>query len=304
MKNSIFIVIPIIILNALVLNAQDFAKIGTKWTYNDLNYFTGKYVPVYYEVTGKKEIKGKSCNIIEKKDYKGKLKYNEFFYQQESKVYFYHENLDTFFLLFDFDAKVDDTLDIGLNYPSLSKNEAEVKVVIDSIGNEIFCDTIFKVWYIRLLDSYNYSFDNKVIEKIGFMTSFHPRFGLDDSAEGNLRCYSNNDISCSFYDFDCDAIVEELSTFQTFKDESFELYPNPAKDVININYSGGQDIKAVLTFKDIIGKVILKKEVLMKKNNPINIDVSSYKTGLYFVSLEDEEGSLIKTLKLVINHNK
>ena len=77
--------------------------------------------------------------------------------------------------------------------------------------------------------------------------------------------------------------------------ESMVIYPNPAKDVIEI--SGDNNITSELTITDIQGKVMLNT---LLQNNRMKLDVSGYNNGVYFVELHSDKGSRIQ--KLVVHH--
>jgi len=73
----------------------------------------------------------------------------------------------------------------------------------------------------------------------------------------------------------------------------FNIYPNPAKDFLNINNSVG-NIKIEIT--DLTGKIIFKDAL---QNNFETIDISSFKKGIYIVTLSNPNVKYIQ--KLVIN---
>jgi len=77
--------------------------------------------------------------------------------------------------------------------------------------------------------------------------------------------------------------------------ESMVIYPNPAKDVIEI--SGDNNITSELTITDIQGKVMLNT---LLQNNRMKLDISGYNNGVYFVELHSDKGSRIQ--KLVVHH--
>ena len=286
MKRSFIITILISFITLVHINSQNIDLENAEWIYSDFNNILNKYVPVYYNVSGEKEINGKLCKIIEKKDYHNNLKYNEYWYQDSSKVFFYNEWLDTFLLLFDFSAKVNDTLNIGINYAFIENDTPYVKIIIDSILYESYCDTILKTWYVNTLNNdLKYTFDNKVIETIGFLNYFHPRYGLDESAEGNLRCFSNSEVSCNFFSFDCDAFVESLNTDQTYLLNIFQIYPNPSSTKINVELSKENNVSKWNMF-DIQGNKILSGT----RENIKKIDISTLKSGLYYLQVIDNKG--------------
>lgn len=73
----------------------------------------------------------------------------------------------------------------------------------------------------------------------------------------------------------------------------FNIYPNPAKDFLNINNSVG-NIKIEIT--DLTGKIIFTDAL---QNNFETIDISSFKKGIYIVTLSNPNVKYIQ--KLVIN---
>lgn len=76
----------------------------------------------------------------------------------------------------------------------------------------------------------------------------------------------------------------------------FSAYPNPATDVININWSKLSDEIADVTITDISGKKVFSAEVKMDTNAAINI--STIQSGFYFLNIATESGS--NTQKLLI----
>lgn len=76
----------------------------------------------------------------------------------------------------------------------------------------------------------------------------------------------------------------------------FSAYPNPATDVININWSKLTDEVATVTITDISGKKVFSAEMKMDTNAAINI--STIQSGFYFLNIATESGS--NTQKLMI----
>lgn len=80
------------------------------------------------------------------------------------------------------------------------------------------------------------------------------------------------------------------------KAATFTAYPNPATDVININWSNLSDDKATINITDISGKKVFSSEVKMDANAAINI--SNIRPGFYFLNVQTESSS--NTQKLLI----
>lgn len=74
-----------------------------------------------------------------------------------------------------------------------------------------------------------------------------------------------------------------------FKANSFSLYPNPANDILNVQFSEVLTDDVKYEVYDITGKKILNSEL---KNN--SIDISTLQSGIYFLKLINDDESLIK----------
>jgi len=87
----------------------------------------------------------------------------------------------------------------------------------------------------------------------------------------------------------------------TLSASSFELvnavtiYPNPAKDVLNINMAGELGTSTNFTVYNSIGQMIDKVNVTSQED--LSIDTSNYSVGVYIIKIE-KEGS-VKTLQFI-----
>lgn len=70
------------------------------------------------------------------------------------------------------------------------------------------------------------------------------------------------------------------------------IYPNPASDILNI--SSNNKIKRI-EILNLIGQNFFNKEL---NNNNVEINTSAFKTGIYFIRIETENG--LKTEKVTI----
>ncbi len=79
-------------------------------------------------------------------------------------------------------------------------------------------------------------------------------------------------------------------------DSIAHIYPNPATDVININWGRLSNDMATISITDISGKKVYQSEIKMDVNAAINI--SNIRPGFYFLNVQTEYGS--NTQKLLI----
>jgi len=77
-------------------------------------------------------------------------------------------------------------------------------------------------------------------------------------------------------------------------EESFSMYPNPAKDILNIRFKNSvNDIN--VSIYDSLGKLVYNKETRLI-NSKCVLNVSNLNSGLYFISINSKGKTLTKKL--------
>jgi Secretion system C-terminal sorting domain len=79
-------------------------------------------------------------------------------------------------------------------------------------------------------------------------------------------------------------------------DVSFELFPNPTIDKVNVKISQSEPLKWELKVFDISGKLILSKVL---DQNEIEIDFNLYSATGYIVNLINAKNDYIKSFKVI-----
>ena len=82
------------------------------------------------------------------------------------------------------------------------------------------------------------------------------------------------------------------------KEETFTIYPNPAKNVVNIDFPYSNTEPTNLSFYDLTGKLILNKRFIGVYNYE-NIDISSLSSGYYIIQLQSGNGKINRQKLLV-----
>ena len=72
---------------------------------------------------------------------------------------------------------------------------------------------------------------------------------------------------------------------------NISVYPNPAKDVVRLSTDNGQ--QTTVRIYNILGMLIEEIEI---NSNETEINVSDYNPGIYFISIETENGSVTKKI--------
>lgn len=90
--------------------------------------------------------------------------------------------------------------------------------------------------------------------------------------------------TCKLVYFKPDPLAS-VGQFVTAED-NLSVYPNPANNVLNIEYNFRNNTNATVVITDILGKVTVKKELGSNLgNNPVPVDITSLSNGLYMLQL-------------------
>lgn len=88
---------------------------------------------------------------------------------------------------------------------------------------------------------------------------------------------------------------KELLSVTSVEDASpkyrFRLYPNPAEEVIFIEYNSDYNNSSKISIYDIGGRLIFSKSGI---NQAERIDISSFNKGLYFIKLENASQTIVE----------
>lgn len=283
------------------ISAQIFAPNEAIWYYSyapDLTLDDG-YQKI--EVLTDTLINNKNCKILQKTN----IGYNYFnqsyyeikdgqivIYEEDSTVYYLKENL--FYILYDFSAKNGDTFN-SINYTENCNEQFTVR--IDSVVNVFYNDATLKKFHITINDSVQ----SYYLEKIGYPGYLLPLngFGCDIIVGPNypnpLRCYTDNQIGNYSTNIvsECDYIMS--ITNNLVKNEKIEVFPNPAKNIINI-VSGSNILIFGVEMYDIAGNCYYHNCNLHE--HKIKIDLNEFTKGTYILKVETTNGE--KTQKIIV----
>lgn len=74
-----------------------------------------------------------------------------------------------------------------------------------------------------------------------------------------------------------------------------QLFPNPAKDVLNVRINTSEIGDATLKVYDILGKTLFSSELILNGNLASSkLDVSAWNSGTYFVEITSQNGAITK----------
>ncbi len=84
-------------------------------------------------------------------------------------------------------------------------------------------------------------------------------------------------------------------------DFDFDIFPNPASNVVNVKLSGS-DILTHVYLYDVTGKLIHSAKISnenLSNSSTTQIDIRSLQSGIYYIKLVDINRELTK--KLIVN---
>ena len=121
-------------------------------------------------------------------------------------------------------------------------------------------------------------------------TEFTHEFSPTESGEYSFGLHVVADFAPNGINFDDFKIDTVLGT-STFNDQAFNFYPNPVKDILNLNYS--KNISKVAVF-NLLGQQV---EVKIVNSNQSQIDMSHLASGTYMVKITANDQT--KTIKVI-----
>ncbi|NBW72502.1 MAG: T9SS C-terminal target domain-containing protein, partial [Flavobacteriia bacterium] len=132
--------------------------------------------------------------------------------------------------------------------------------------------------------------------------------------------FSNNVFRCTFYPssysgfnnqlFSSPTIIENSNSVsstcnlsisideETIGEETIFVYPNPAKEFINLEFSGLNYENISIEITDVFGKVV-QKEISKNENQMFNLNVSSLAAGYYVLKISS--GNSVIQKKIIIS---
>jgi hypothetical protein len=118
----------------------------------------------------------------------------------------------------------------------------------------------------------------------GFFGSFGPYITQDK--QGYFRCFQSSDLNFNVLNKDC-----LLSNIADVNENRIKIYPNPSMDILNI--------ESDFDILDVNIRTVEGTSVYYNKSCPSTIDISHFKSGIYFIEIRDMAHHLISISKLI-----
>jgi len=222
--------------------AQNWAPNGAQWHYSYYGFFPG-YVDIAY--SGDTLIDGQVTKKLSKTfhglgwgmDITSYSIGTEYTYESNGVVYLRYQNQwDT---LYNFNAQVGESWRMAKQpFANVAHHNSRLKVI--ATGTKVINSSTLKYVKVEFVDPQMnpLGFADTIVENIGFIGSYFLPYDMFDGAvDGNeggpFRCYSDNNFATYKPNYleVCDYI---MGTSELSAGVSFQVYPNPVSDQINI----------------------------------------------------------------------
>ena len=299
MKKTIFVLL--IACGYFVAKAQ-FAPIGAQWHYTQCAVtFPYTCGPVEVNAIGTTVINGITCTNLQIAPFTC-VGFNYLpVYQSNDTVYRFLYNLNTFTMLYDFNAQPGDIWNIvsnTINQPPPAPLTDTVRIRVDSVNMVNINNHPRKIFYISYADSSHipFVFEGPIIEGIGSMNFLLTQFNLCDPQITAFRCY--NDSTLGLYQpntlVDCDSVIV-VGESEVIKKDYVSLYPNPFTDQICIHSEDFLYRKYDIKLLNIVGKVVYHSKHRQALDQ-LTIFPKNLAPGTYYLLLESDKKVLQKRL--------
>jgi hypothetical protein len=180
-------------------------------------------------------------------------------------------------------------LDIGSNIVNVSGYDIKVTGSSSGAGNgyELYCSsTPDGPWTLLGSGTSTQSFEMGNLLNVRYVKVID-----NGSGPGNV-------IGAGFH-LDAVSVVQTMVGIDEpgTKNASFQVYPNPAKDLINVKNSGINNELAMVSLFNITGRQIMVFPQTNFNNEPVAIDLSTLPKGIYFIKIQC--GSFSETHKVI-----
>lgn len=104
-------------------------------------------------------------------------------------------------------------------------------------------------------------------------------------------------LGCDTLEEWCRSVILDISEQSKIQGYNFEMFPNPANEVININIAASGDKQFVVKVNDVSGKEV--EANYLESNSVLKINTDRYESGIYLVSIF-YEGRFVESKKLIL----
>ena len=188
-------------------------------------------------------------------------------------MYWWNKTLNEFTVLYNLNAEAGDEWQIKVGTETIT-------VHVDAV--DVY-DYECRTYKMLQVSDENDVFSGTIVCGIGHLTSFFPERLMQKSHNYNvegMRCYwKDGELIFKYGDKDCDEVYIELhSGVEDLDNQSFRIYPNPAKGCINVETT---EENANYEIVNIMGQTVLSGSL----NGAKQISLDGLSDGMYFIKV-------------------
>lgn len=193
-------------------------------------------------------------------------------------------------LLYDFTVEIGDTL-TNLFFQNLWVDT----LYVSNVSSILIGGQSRKTVFLSLESDLNSSLGAYWIEGVGCTAGLLVDPDVNNNISGiyaRLECFSSNDslfspVSNFYYMGSGTCQLNYLSDNQLFE-EPFNIYPNPANDIVYVQFSNSNEPFEISIFNSLGQRVYV--ESVQENQFPFSITVLDWQPGIYFVSVKNSTG--------------
>jgi hypothetical protein len=295
----------LIVFISITLSGQEWAPVGAEWYYDKTEAFSGDITFQRIYCDSIVNFNGIDCKKINL-DY---CACNNYFcdklytYELNDTIFFYNQDLDTFEILYDFNALQGYSWEIHTKF-----YESEIDTItvhVDSLDLVEINSVLLKRFYVtysygdnKMLNSDSHKENSIIIECLGDLNYIinitNPLIvACDINFIHSLRCYEDPQLglystglrdSCNYVYYD-----SSIDLKQDFDD--IKIYPNPVIDHLKLDNTNGIKLSY---------EIINTTGITLLTGSGTDINLSAIQDGIYYLRLFTTQNNF-KTI-LIIKH--
>ncbi len=176
-------------------------------------------------------------------------------------------------------------------------SNAAIDSCLDFIPTNVYVSNVILVNNTTLEVEWSFVGSNQQTQTITETYTFGGAYG-SYLVSISLDCEESNDSLRSIQTWSDIILINEDTSTGITKIETLnnlKLYPNPVKDILNIEFNSTKNNQANIQIVSYTGKIISNENVnILMGNNSISIATSNLNSGIYFVRINDK---IIKFVK-------
>ena len=148
-----------------------------------------------------------------------------------------------------------------------------------------------ETYHIQIAD--NDAFNNLLVDESGIANTNYVATLADYEITYYWRVMASNSIGDSDWSAVWSFTTEDNVGIDEFISNSMKVYPNPAKDIIFIDFDSQRDSEIRLAIYNSMGNIVMiSKDIITLGKNTIELDIQKLPAGTYYYQLTGEEINL------------